>query len=88
MKPTKQFPFEKARRITLHEIAQAHRAIEEKTGTRRPRRGRPAKVEHERYQAISIRLHPRVLRWAKQTAHKRGIGYQTVINELLLQKVS
>lgn len=32
----------------------------------------------------SIRLNPKVLAWAKKEAQRRGIGYQTVINEALL----
>jgi len=37
---------------------------------------------------ISIRLHPRVLAWAKTQAKKKGVGYQTVINDILLKKVA
>jgi uncharacterized protein (DUF4415 family) len=44
-----------------------------------PRRD-PAK-----YQAVSIRLSPEALTWAKEEAKRRGIGYQTVINETLLK---
>jgi len=32
-----------------------------------------------------MRLHPRVVAWAKREAKRRGIGYQTVINEVLLK---
>lgn len=39
----------------------------------------------EKYKPISIRLHPKVMEWAKAEAEKRGIGYQSVINETLLQ---
>jgi predicted DNA binding CopG/RHH family protein len=35
--------------------------------------------------ATSIRLHPKAIAWAKREAKKRGIGYQTVINETLLK---
>ncbi len=34
----------------------------------------------------SIRLHSEVFKWAKREAKKRGVGYQTVINEFLLAK--
>lgn len=39
----------------------------------------------ERYRAVSIRLHPRIVRWAKTQAKKKHVGYQTVINEVLLK---
>jgi hypothetical protein len=29
-------------------------------------------------------LNPKVVAWAKKEAQRRGIGYQTVINEILL----
>ncbi len=50
MKNSKNFPFEKARRITTQEVLTARKGIEEKTGK------------------------------------KRGVGYQTIINEILLAK--
>ncbi|WP_277884114.1 hypothetical protein [Nostoc sp. FACHB-280] len=28
-----------------------------------------------------------IIAWAKEEAEKRGIGYQTVINEALLEKI-
>lgn len=86
MKNSKSFPFEKARRISTTEVESARKAIEEKTGKERSRRGRPAKSSAEKFVATSIRLHPQVLKWAKREAKKRGIGYQTVINEFLLAK--
>lgn len=84
MKKSKSFPFEKARRIPDKEISSARKAIEEKTGVRRLSRGRPPKGE-EKYKAVSIRLHPKAIEWAKKEAKRRGIGYQTVINEILLE---
>jgi predicted DNA binding CopG/RHH family protein len=48
-------------------------------------RGRPAKDVEEKYKPISIRLHPSVLEWAKREAKKRGVGYQTIINEVLMK---
>jgi predicted DNA binding CopG/RHH family protein len=38
----------------------------------------------ERYLPVSIRLNPKIVAWAKKEAQRRGIGYQTVINEVLL----
>jgi len=84
MKKAKDFPFEVARRVTAYEVETARKAIEEKLGRKRPKRGRPSKGA-EKYAPISIRLHPRVLAWAKREAKRRGVGYQTVINETLIK---
>jgi uncharacterized protein (DUF4415 family) len=86
MKNLKEFPFEKARRVSKKELAAARKAIEAKTGVPRPHRGRPAKSAEDKYQSTSIRLDPKVVAWARREARKRGIGYQTVINEALLEK--
>ena len=86
MKTSKEFPFEKARRLTDRELAATRKAIEEKTGVPRPTRGRPAKPEVDKYLPTSIRLHPKVIAWARRQAKKRGVGYQTIINEVLLEK--
>ena len=79
-----EFPFETARRVTPNEAEVARKAIERKLGKKRPRRGRPPKGV-EKYQPVSIRLHPSVITWAKREAKRRGLGYQTVINEVLLK---
>ena len=84
MKKLDEFPFEKARRRTAHEVEVARKAIESKLGTARPRRGRPPKGA-DKYTPVSIRLDPRVLSWAKREAKKRGLGYQTIINQVLLK---
>jgi len=84
MSRAKEFPFETARRVTPKEVEAARRAIEEKLGKSRPRRGRPPKGG-EKYQPVSIRLNPKVIAWAKKEARRRGVGYQTVINEVLLR---
>jgi uncharacterized protein (DUF4415 family) len=80
----KSFPFKEARRVTARETEAARKAIGKKLGTKRPRRGRPPKGT-AKYQPVSIRLSPKVLIWAKQEAKRRGVGYQTVINEALLK---
>lgn len=80
-----KFPFASARRITSQEIAAAETAIGEQFGIEPPKRGRPAKDESERYEPVSIRLHPKVIEWAKEEAEERGVGYQTVINETLVK---
>lgn len=84
MRKPKDFPFESARRISVAETEAARKAIEAKLRTKRARRGRPPKGT-EKYQPVSIRLHPKVIAWAKREAKKRKLGYQTVINELLLK---
>jgi len=80
----REFPLERARRVTAHETEAARKAIEQRLGKKRPRRGRPQKGIYK-YKPVSIRLHPTVLAWPKREAKKRGLGYQTVINELLLK---
>jgi uncharacterized protein (DUF4415 family) len=86
MKMPDSFPFERARRVTSDEVELARKAIEERTGVRRRPRGRPPKPDTERYRATSIRLHPKVMAWARREARRRRVGYQTVINEALLEK--
>lgn len=85
MKRSKTFPFERARRITDREVQGYRKAIEEKLGIKRPVRGRPPKQIDEKYCAVSIRLHPKILEWAKTEAKRRGEGYQTIINQALLK---
>ena len=87
MKNSEDFPFEKARRISPGEVRAARKAIEAQTGQRRKIRGRPAKADEDKFIPTSIRLHPGVLQWAKREAKKRGCGYQTLINEVLLERV-
>ena len=84
MKKPREFPFERARRVTPDEVAAARSAIQAKLGKRRASRGRPPKGT-DKYMPVSMRLHPRVVAWAKSEAKRRGIGYQTIINEVLLR---
>ena len=84
MKNPKDFPFERARRISSAEVKAGRKAIEEKSGKKRPSRGRPLKSENLKFIPTSIRLHPKVVEWAKKEAKKKGVGYQTIINEFLL----
>jgi uncharacterized protein (DUF4415 family) len=80
-----EFPFEKARRITPEEVMAAETAIKEQFGISYSRREEPPKNETEKYQVVSIRLHPQVIAWAKAEAKKQGVGYQIIINEALLK---
>ena len=86
MRNIKEFPSEKSRRITKKEISAARKAIEVKTGKIRKIRGRPLKLEKEKYIPISIRLHPKILIWVKKEAKEKGVGYQSIINDILLKK--
>ena len=86
MKSTKDFPFEKARRITAKEVALARKAIEHITGKKRKLRGRPPKSSIEKYKAISIRLHPRVIEWAKREAKKKGLAIKLLLARFCLKK--
>ncbi|MEK7764966.1 MAG: BrnA antitoxin family protein [bacterium] len=81
--PETHFPWHKARRGTPEEAEEARKAIEAMTGKPRPPRGRPPLPEGERAQSVTIRLSPRVVEWARVQAAKRGIGYQTFLNETL-----
>lgn len=87
MSQESEFPFERARRVTPEESQEFRAAIADQFGIKLRKRGRPTK-EDEKYESISIRLHPKALAWAKKEAEKRGIGYQTVINEVLLAQIS
>ncbi len=83
MRKAKGFDFSRARRVTPEETEAFRKAIEGTLHIKRPSRGRPPKGP-DKYRAIHIRLHPKALNWARGEAKKRGIGYQTVINETLL----
>ena len=48
---------------------------------------RRVKNAEEKNEPISITFHPKVLAWAKEEAKKRGVGYETAINEALLEKI-
>ncbi len=84
MKRSNEFNFDKSRRVTPQEVESARKAIEKKLGVKRPPRGRPPKAPSEKYQPVYIRLHPMALKWARDEAHRRHTGYQTIINETLL----
>jgi uncharacterized protein (DUF4415 family) len=88
MKKEFEFPFDKARKVTPEENEKFTEALTKQFGIKLRKRGRPAKDEEEKYEPISIRLHPKVLAWAKEEAKKRGIGYQSVINEALLEQIN
>jgi uncharacterized protein (DUF4415 family) len=84
MKKRGEFPFDRSRRVTATEVEAARVAISARLGVRRPQRGRPPKGA-DKYLPVSIRLHPKIVAWAKREGRRRRIGYQTVINEALLE---
>jgi len=84
MKKRGDFPFDRSRRLTTREVEAARAGIEATLGVPRPRRGRPPKGPGK-YLPVSIRLHPRVVAWAKREGKRRRVGYQTVINEVLIK---
>lgn len=87
MSEPKIFPFERARRIASADVEENRKAIEAFTGKPRAKRpGPPPTPAAQKHKPVSIRLHPAVLKWAKKEAMKRGIGYQTVINQVLLKE--
>jgi uncharacterized protein (DUF4415 family) len=83
MAKIRQFDFSKARRITAAERKMYRRAYKNTFGEEMPRRGRPPHGPRK-YKDVHIKIHPLALKWVKSRAKKRGIGYQTVINEILL----
>ena len=88
MKKESEFPFDRSRRVTPEENQQFREAISQQFGVTLRKRGRPVKQADENYQLISLRVHPKVLAWAKEEAQRQGGGYQTVINEALLERIS
>jgi uncharacterized protein (DUF4415 family) len=71
------FDISKAKSISKERREKLLKAAENKLG-------RPLKPENEKHKPISIKLHPDVYNWAQEEAKLRGQGYQTVINETLL----
>jgi len=78
--------WKRARRVTPEEHEQFCKALEN-TFHRPfpPRLGRPPKAPHEKYRDIHLKLHPKAFHWAQGEAKRGGIGYQTIINEILLR---
>jgi predicted DNA binding CopG/RHH family protein len=82
------FDFSKARRVTPEETEFFRRAIENTFGIKRPPRGRPFAHPTKKYKDVHIKIHPKALKWARAQAQKRGVGYQTIINEVLLKQAA
>lgn len=80
--------FKRARHFTPEERAMFRQAYINTFGKEPPARGRPAKASHLKYRDIHLKLHPKALSWARAEAKRRGIGYQTLINEVLLRNAA
>ncbi|MFI5350491.1 MAG: BrnA antitoxin family protein [Elusimicrobiota bacterium] len=78
--PLTESDFKRARRVTAEEHGEFLKAVQNFRA-----RGRPKKI-HDKYRPVTIRLHPHVLEWARTEAKRRGMGYQTVINQTLLAR--
>jgi len=76
------------RRVTPEEHARFRQAYINTFEKEPPVRGRPAKAPHQKYKDIHIKLHPKALHWAQAEAKRRGIGYQTLINDILLKRAA
>jgi uncharacterized protein (DUF4415 family) len=76
--PLTDSDLKRGRRVTPDEHEMFARAVQSFRS-----RGRPKKISGK-YRPVTIRLHPDVLQWARTEAKKRGLGYQTVINQTLL----
>jgi hypothetical protein len=45
-------------------------------------------LQEDDYELITFKIHPKISAWAKEESQKKGINYQIVINEFLLEKIS
>ena len=77
---TKPIDFSDAPELTPAELAAAVRR-------RAARRGRPTLGPDTR-QPIALRVDPRVLAAFRKEAKRRGVGYQTLIHEVLVHHVA
>jgi hypothetical protein len=78
--------FSRARRSKPEERARFRIAYLRTFGHPPPKRGPVHKPISDRYIPTYIKLHPKVVAWAKREAKRRGVGYQTVINQSLLHR--
>ena len=60
--------------------------LSEKQLSRMRRVGRPTLGDEPR-KLIAIRLDPRVLAWLRETAEKKGLPYQSLVNEILAEEM-
>ncbi len=60
--------------------------LSEKQLSRMRRVGRPT-VGAEARKLIAIRLDPKVLGWLRETAEKKGLPYQSLVNQILAEEM-
>jgi uncharacterized protein (DUF4415 family) len=60
--------------------------LSDKQLSRMRRVGRPT-VGDEPRKLIAIRLDPKVLGWLRKTAEKKGLPYQSLVNEILAEEM-
>ncbi len=60
--------------------------LSEKQLSRMRRVGRPTLGDEPR-KLIAIRLDPKVLGWLRRTAEKKGLPYQSLVNEILAEEM-
>ena len=60
--------------------------LSEKQLSRMRRVGRPTVGEEPR-KMIAIRLDPKVLGWLRETAEKKGLPYQSLVNQILAEEM-
>ena len=83
-----EFPFANARKISELEVIAAEQAINQQFGIDFTQREALIKNGIENYPSISIQLHPQIITWAKAEAEKKGVEYQAIINEVLLNAIT
>ncbi len=74
--------FKRSRKVTPEEVETGRKAIEAKLGVKRPRRGRLF-MGDLKARNIHLRIPPGILERLRTKAEKLGIGYQTLINQIL-----
>lgn len=74
--------------VTTDCVSDSQAAVAKTAALTSKRRGRPPKKEADKYRPTHIFFHPKIVEWAKAEAEKRGIGYQSVINEALLDMIN
>ena len=72
----------KRRKIDFSDIPE----LSEKQLSRMRRVGRPTVGEEPR-KLIAIRLDPKVLGWLRETAEKKGLPYQSLVNQILAEEM-
>lgn len=63
--------------------AKKHKELKKAAESTLKKLGRPPKPENEKYVPVYIKIDPIVLNLIKDKARKKGVPYQTLINELL-----